>query len=41
MAEPNEFSIATDVEVYFCNLQSPWQRGTNENTNRPLRQYFP
>ncbi|MGE6692979.1 IS30 family transposase, partial [Sphingobium limneticum] len=31
----------TDVEVYFCDPQSPWQRGSNENTNRLLRQYFP
>ena len=41
MAAHKEFSIATDVEVYFCDPQSPWQRGTNENTNRLLRQYFP
>jgi IS30 family transposase len=41
MARHREFSIATDVEVYFCDPQSPWQRGTNENTNRLLRQYFP
>jgi IS30 family transposase len=32
---------ATDVQVYFCDLQNPWQRGTNENTNLLLRQYFP
>jgi IS30 family transposase len=41
MAKHKEFSIATDVQVYFCDPQSPWQRGTNENTNRLLRQYFP
>jgi IS30 family transposase len=41
MAAHKEFSIATDVKVYFCDPQSPWQRGTNENTNRLLRQYFP
>ena len=41
MAGHKEFSIATDVRVYFCDPQSPWQRGTNENTNRLLRQYFP
>ncbi len=41
MAAHKEFSIATDVHVYFCDPQSPWQRGTNENTNRLLRQYFP
>ena len=33
--------LTTDVKVYFCDPQSPWQRGTNENTNRLLRQYFP
>lgn len=41
MAQHRKFSIATDVAVYFCDPQSPWQRGTNENTNRLLRQYFP
>ncbi len=41
MARHKDFSIATDFDVYFCDPQSPWQRGTNENTNRLLRQYFP
>ena len=41
MADHQRFTLATDVDVYFCDPQSPWQRGTNENTNRLLRQYFP
>src|SRR5439155_1601833 len=41
MARHQDFTVATDVQVYFCDPQSPWQRGTNENTNLPLRQYFP
>ena len=41
MAQHVQFSIDTGVDVYFCDPKSPWQRGTNENTNRLLRQYFP
>ena len=40
MAKHKAFTVATDVKVYFCDPQSPWQRGTNENTNLLLRQYF-
>jgi IS30 family transposase len=41
MAQHGQISIATDLAVYFCDPHSPWQRGTNENTNGLLRQYFP
>ena len=41
MADHKRFSLATDIDVYFCDPQSPWQRGSNENTNGLLRQYFP
>ena len=41
MAGNKSFSIATDCPVYFCDPGSPWQRGSNENTNGLLRQYFP
>ena len=41
MTDHKRFSLETDIKVYFCDPQSPWQRGSNENTNRLLRQYFP
>jgi len=41
MADHKTFSLATDIKVYFCDPQHPWQRGSNENTNALLRQYFP
>ena len=41
MADHKRFSLATDIDVYFCDPQQPWQRGSNENTNGLLRQYFP
>lgn len=41
MSEHKSFTVATDIQVYFCDPRSPWQRGSNENTNRLLRQYFP
>ena len=41
MARHKSFSVATNVQVYFCDPRSPWQRGSNENTNGLLRQYFP
>tara|TARA_E500000305_G_C4029789_1_gene244305 strand:+ start:1896 stop:2273 length:378 start_codon:yes stop_codon:yes gene_type:complete len=41
MTDHQKFTLATDIQVYFCDPRSPWQRGSNENTNRLLRQYFP
>ena len=40
MADHKRFTLATDIKVYFCDPQNPWQRGSNENTNGLLRQYF-
>ena len=41
MAQHVQLRLDTDLKIYFCDPQSPWQRGTNENTNGLLRQYFP
>lgn len=41
LSDHKQFTVATDIKVYFCDPRSPWQRGSNENTNRLLRQYFP
>jgi IS30 family transposase len=41
MSEHSQFTIDTGIQVYFCDPRSPWQHGSNENTNGLLRQYFP
>jgi IS30 family transposase len=41
LADHERFTMETDIAVYFCDPQGPWQRGSNENTNRLLYQYFP